>query len=354
MTDNSGKILRSIRPSRIVWPILLGLAVTGYFFFDEYDQSSFEGINFTFMTIIWIIIAFALMVIRDVGYMIRLKILTNGELGWRKLFNIIMLWEFTSAVTPSAVGGTSVAVFFLNKEGISLGRSAGVVMVTSFLDELFFVILFPLVLFSTGIDSLFSGGSNESVGMTHFLYIALTGYFLKFAYVVILSYGLFYNPRGLKWLLLKLFKLSILRKWRPGAAETGNELIETSMFFRKRKISFWLKSFGATCVSWIARYWVVNALVVAFMGLSALGLWDHVVLFGKQLVMWIMMLISPTPGGSGFAEFVFKEFMPSGISGGEAVALAMVWRLVSYYPYLIIGVFIVPRWIGMHFIRRGK
>ena len=32
-------------------------------------------------------------------------------------------------------------------------------------------------------------------------------------------------------------------------------------------------------------------------------------IFARQLIMWIMMLISPTPGGSGFAEFVFKEYL---------------------------------------------
>lgn len=36
---------------------------------------------------------------------------------------------------------------------------------------------------------------------------ALVGYFLKLAFVCVLSYGLFVNPRGLKWMLLKIFKL---------------------------------------------------------------------------------------------------------------------------------------------------
>ena len=47
--------------------------------------------------------------------------------------------------------------------------------------------------------------------------------------------------------------------------------------------------------------------------------------------MWIMMLVSPTPGGSGFAEFVFSkylgEFLPS---AGVAIAMAILWRLISY------------------------
>jgi len=63
--------------------------------------------------------------------------------------------------------------------------------------------------------------------------------------------------------------------------------------------------------------------------------------------MWIMMLVSPTPGGSGFSEFVFSEylsdFMPQ--VAGIAIIIAFVWRLITYYPYFIIGAFVVPRWI---------
>ena len=354
MADNSGKILQSLRPGRIVLPIILGLAVTGFFLYSEYDESSFSEFSFTSMTILWVAIAFLLMVARDVGYMLRLNILTSGELSWRKLFNIIMLWEFTSAITPSAVGGTSVAIFFVNKEGISLGRSAAVVMVTSFLDELFFVIMFPLILLVVGNSNMFGLTDADSNMLSHFMYIALLGYSVKLLYVIVLSYGLFFNPRGLKWLLLIIFKWSVLRKWRPQALATGNELVDASKFFRHRNWIFWLKAFGATSLSWIARYWVVNALIISFIGINTLGLWEHIELFGKQLVMWIMMLVSPTPGGSGFAEYVFKEFLTSYITAGGAIALALIWRMVSYYPYLIIGAFVIPRWVGKHFVRRNR
>jgi uncharacterized membrane protein YbhN (UPF0104 family) len=74
---------------------------------------------------------------------------------------------------------------------------------------------------------------------------------------------------------------------------------------------------------------------------------DHFLLFAKQLVMWIMMLVSPTPGGSGFSEYVFSEylndFMPQ--VAGLAILTAFVWRLFTYYPYLIVGVIIGPKWI---------
>ncbi len=354
MTDNSGKILKSIQPGRITFPIVIGLGVTGYFLYQEFDPSVLDYFSFTLQSLFWFFVSFLMMAVRDFGYMIRIRLLTNNKLTWRSAFNTIMLWEFTSAITPSAIGGTSVAIFFINKEGVKLGRSTAVVMVTSFLDELYFILTFPLILLFIGRTDIFAFGDSMMEGLpwyrNQFFMFALTGYFLKLVYTIVISYGLFYNPRGLKWLLLWIFKLPIIKRWRPQANESGSDLIATSDEFRRWPFKNWLKAFAATALSWTARYWIVNTLILAFFGFELLGWNDHILIFGKQLVMWIMMLVSPTPGGSGFAEWVFKEFLSNMIPLGTGMAMAFMWRLVSYYPYLVIGAFVVPKWIRKHFI----
>lgn len=353
MTDNSGKIIRSIRPGRILLPIFIGLSVTGYLLYREFEPDSFDFISFTGWSVFWLILSFVLMAFRDFGYMLRIRILTNNELTWRKAFNVIMLWEFTSSITPSAIGGTSVAIFFVNKEGIRVGRSTAVVMVTSFLDELYFILTFPIILLLLGRSDIFVLDSSAAVipwYQNEFFLLALGGYTIKLLYTLVLSYGLFINPRGLKWLLLMIFKLPIIRKWRPQANESGTDLIQTSREFSGWPFRKWLKAFGATFFSWTARYWVVNTLIITFFGIKWLGWEDHLHVFAKQLVMWIMMLISPTPGGSGFAEYVFKEFLAAFIPVGTGIAMAFLWRMISYYPYLFIGTFLVPRWIKKHFV----
>jgi len=356
MTDNSGKILKSIHPSRIVLPIIIGLAATGYLLYREYEPGSLALFSFTLQSVFWLLLAFLFMVIRDVGYMSRLRILTHNELSWKASFNIIMLWEFTSAITPSAIGGTSVAVFFINKEGIRLGRSTAVVMVTSFLDELYFILAFPIMLWLIGSSDIFAlegASASQAWYQNQFFIFAFVGYLVKFAFTGVLSYGLFINPRGLKWVLLWIFKLPIIRKWRPQANESGSDLVEASREFRSWPLKKWLQAFGATALSWTARYWVVNALIVTFFGVTWLSWDEHILAFGKQLVMWIMMIVSPTPGGSGFAEYVFKDFLGVFIPAGTGVALAFVWRLISYYPYLFIGAFVIPNWVKKHFVTRS-
>lgn len=355
MTDNSAKILKSINPVRIILPVAIGIAVTAYLMYREYEPGSLNLLTFSIQTAFWLFVSIFLMATRDFGYMLRLRILSEKSLSWKKVFNIIMLWEFTSAITPSAVGGTSVAVFFINKEGIRLGKSTAIVLLTSFLDELYFILSFPALIIIAGGLTLFSI-SPEATALTWyknpFILFALLGYSIKLIYILALSYGLFVNPRGLKLLLLWIFKLSFIRKWRPQANESGSELIQASNEFKHWPIKKWIRAFMATAVSWTARYWLVNTIIIAFFGLRILDPEGHFLVFGKQLVIWIMMLVSPTPGGSGFAEYAFHGFLGYLIPAGTGIAMAFIWRLISYYSYLIIGVFILPKWIKKHITKR--
>ncbi|MFW5872685.1 MAG: hypothetical protein ACOCVN_01740, partial [bacterium] len=102
----------------------------------------------------------------------------------------------------------------------------------------------------------------------------------------------------------------------------------------------------ATFFSWTARYWVLNMLLISFFTVKVYGLQSHLIIFARQLAMWIMMLVSPTPGASGFSEYVFARYLGEFIPiAGFVVIMALTWRLVTYYPYLVIGVILLPKWI---------
>jgi hypothetical protein len=288
--------------------------------------------------------------------MLRLRILSEKELTWKKCFNIIMLWEFASAVSPSAIGGTTVAALFIYKEGLNLGKSTAIVLAVAFLDELYFLLMFPLLIFAIGKTALFCVGgsivSNSSWLDNKYFYFAISGYLIKLLFEPFLIYGLFVNPLSIKKLLVFIFKLPVLRRWKNGAEKTGADLVIASQEFRKKKIGFWIKAYIATLISWTARYWIVNFLLLALIfGLphidnsAILSFGQHFVLFARQLVIWIMLLVMPSPGGSGFAEVVFSDYLREFIPVGFVAIMAFLWRLVSYYPYLFMGVFVLPKWI---------
>lgn len=344
-------IVSKIKPSNIFIPIVIGLGVVGYMIYKEVDVRLLQEFTFGFKAYIMLFVALLFMAGRDLGYMIRLRILSEKKLSWMQIFRVIMLWEFTSAITPSAVGGTSVAVVYVHKEGLSVGKSTTIVLLTSFFDELYFILMFPLAFWIIGSEVLFytPDSMTMNIGMG-LMAIAIIGYVLKLIFLLFVSYGLFINPRGLKWIIINVFKLPVLRRWRKGAQKAGDDIVISAAEIKNKKPKFWISAFFASVLSWSSRYLVVNAIIIAFFVFS-----DHFLLFARQLVMWIMMLIMPTPGGSGFAEYLFKEYLGEFIPVaaqykiGAAALLALIWRLITYYPYLIIGAIIFPRWLKSKF-----
>jgi len=182
--------------------------------------------------------------------------------------------------------------------------------------------------------------------------IAGIGYVIIFLWVILVGYGLFFNPEAISRLINKIFSLPLLRRWKESAGRAGNDIIESSHELKRRPFSFWLKAMTATLLSWTARYWVVNAILVAFFTIN-----HHFLIFARQLVTWIMMIISPSPGGSGFAELILGRYISDQIpvdpviAGSIALAIAIIWRIISYYPYLIIGALLIPGWIERNFIK---
>ncbi|MDR0386305.1 MAG: flippase-like domain-containing protein [Prevotellaceae bacterium] len=341
--------IKKVKSWKIFLPVLIGLVVIAYMFYKEFNPSAFEKIDFTWLSVFWLIMAAFCIIGRDLGYIVRIRALSENRLNWRQAFRVIMLWEFTSAITPSSIGGTSVALMYIHKEGISIGKSSAMVMMTSLLDEIYFVIMFPLIALFIGYPTLFD--IDKSPGWTSGIFwLASIGYMVKFVWVIALAYGMFVNPKGLGRMIFTLFKLPFLKRWKRNAIKALREIELSSTELKSKKKSFWLTAFMTTFVSWTSRYWIVNCLFLAFFTVH-----DHFLIFARQLVMWIAMLISPTPGGSGIAEIMFSKYLGEFIPfAGFAVALALLWRLVTYYPYLIIGAFMVPKWINDKFVSKKK
>jgi glycosyltransferase 2 family protein len=280
------KIVSFFHFRKIIIPIILGLGVATFLFVINFDREAFRAINWVNQSYFFIFLALMMMVVRDFAYMVRIRILTDGQLGWRKSFDVIMLWEFASAVTPSIIGGSAIALYIVNKEGINMGRTTAIVMITALLDELFYIIMVPIMILLVGTQYLFTSQGEYVFLNTKFgtQGIFVIGYLFILALTSIIVYGIFLNPRGVKLILLNIFKLPFLRKWRERAAETGNEIIITSREMKGKPFVFWLKAFTATMFSWTGRFLVVNFLILAFVSGG-----DQLLIYARQLVMWVIL-----------------------------------------------------------------
>ncbi len=326
---------------RLFIPIALGLAVSFYFISKDFNPSVYKNIVWGPRMLFWLLLALIMLVFRYLGYVVRLRILSDKVLSWKECFQLVLLWEFSSAISPGIVGGTAVAFVLLAQEKkLDTGQSTAIVLATSYLDVLFYIVAVPLILLLTGLDSQIPeqvGPFSKSLVKGYFLF----AYFLLLSWAAVVYIGIFIKPAFIKRVLIYLFKLPLLRRWKRKAHIWGEELIIAAEEFKKKKKSFWLKAFGVTTFSWVARFLLVNFLILA------LGYGSSIMeILARQLIMWGALLIPVTPGASGMAELLFPAFLGEYFSNIQlANTTSVLWRLISYYPYLILGFIIFPIWI---------
>ena len=339
MTLQNPNIKSVFSLKRVIIPIAIGIAFSAYSLYaSKFDLTVLRGIE---ISLKYILLALACMVIRDLMYIVRIRILTEKQLSWLDSWHVVMLWEFASSVSPSMVGGSAFAIYFVNQEGLTLGKSTAIVLCTAMLDEIFYIITVAALLLSVGIDFI-----KIDVALpfnpTFFFFI---GYTVIVAMTAGIMLGIFIAPKGIKKLLIKLFSFSFLKKWQPRMAEVGDELIASSIELKGKSFGYWVKAFLATAFTWTARFMVLNFLILALNPDLGFHIMQQLLIFTKQLVMWVILLISPTPGASGIAEISFSAFFRYDFPEHSHAAVAVLWRAISYYPYLVLGLIILPIWL---------
>ncbi len=345
------KALKAFAPWKVWLAVLIGLGVTAYLFINGFSKNTPEEQAQIWETLsqpswFWLAMAVLTLIVRDAGYSFRIRHLTDKALGWKASFYTIILWEFASAVTPSVVGGTAIAVFILNSEKIPFGRALAYVMLTAVLDNLFFVIGGGIIVLVYGQDIF------PHLSFVDLKWVFWISYWLIAFYVLLMVYGLG-RPIGIKKLLFKVTGLRFLKRFRKRAVRWGDEMVIASRELRGQGLGYWAKAFLSTMFVWLARYFILNCLICAFASTDLTSA-QHMSTLSKQVVMWVAQLASPTPGAGGLAEVYFEKFFGT-LVGGAAIAtgIAFVWRFFTYYLYLVLGAIFLPRWLKRIFVMRA-
>lgn len=320
-------------------PVIIGAGVVVWLFCREFSVEQWESIPWTMRTFAALLLALLCVTGREWGMMWRFRSLTDRALSWRQSLKVTMQCEFTSAITPTTAGGSALSMVFLQRQGIKLGRATIITMIVLMLDELFLVVACPIIflLFPGGEIFGFDPGAF-STGVRVAFWIVYGG---VCAVTLFLFMGAFIFPRNIARFLSRLFSLRLLRRWQSNVVELGETMVSAGADLRTRSFSWWAEAMGATALTWISRYLVVNALFWGFSALAPQG-----IVFARQFVVWTLLTISPTPGGSGLSEWLFTNYYGDLISDASMVlVIAILWRLLTYYIYLAVGVIRLPAWL---------
>lgn len=320
---------------KVLIPVAIGIAVVVWLFGREFDINAIKDIEFTPTVPVGMILALFALFGRDFGLAWRFRALSDFRLSWRSTAKVTMLCEFTSAITPTSVGGSAVSMIFMQREGITLGRATTITLTTLMLDEGFFMVFIPMIFLLISPDELFGFTDGATAHDLQVLFWIVYGVLCLIT--IILYIGIFRSPKTISNILLKIFSLPILRRWKKQVEELGDNMIEASKELKGKSLRWWMAPVGATIVSWLSRFAVVNALMFAFIPEA-----DQLTVLFRQFIVWALLTFTPTPGGSGVSEMLFKTYYSDIVTGPVMMVLAITWRIFTYYVYLFIGICMIP------------
>ncbi len=239
---------------------------------------------------------------------------------------------FLAAITPSSAGGEPLRAKMLSDAGMSVGASTAVVLAERLLDAIFFISAIPVMIFISGFSTKF-GIYAELLFTAIFIIFTLFMYFS------------FKNQDNIQKISSKLTPIT-RRFLGDRRAERVTTYITKELFlFREASVQLATKSktqilylFLITIVIWLFEFLVPSAILLS---LRTSPFWAESI--ASQLFLVIISLIPLTPGSSGIAETGMLYFYSLFVEKHYLGALIGIWRIVTYYSNLIVGLIINVR-----------
>jgi len=323
---------------KLLIPIIIGFVVIVFLFLKEFKYDTLFSYRPGLKEGFFLLFALLLMLLRDAGMSWRFRIMSDNKLSLKSALNVHLLSEFTTAVTPAAIGGSSLVMLFIKREGLDYGKGVAITMINLFLDELFFIIICPIIIFFVPFGELFNNSTLITSTINTLFWSVYAGFIVWTAVIFV---GLFIQPKIITNFITLIFNIRFLSKWKPKSINFIANLLNSSIEIQRKKIGFWLRLFGLTVLTWSARFLVVNMLFLAFQSDI-----NHWIVYGRQIILWMVIHLTPTPGGSGFYEYMFKNYYSDIVSNTSQLLIVIaVWRIITYYMYLLTGTIIIPKWL---------
>lgn len=337
-------VLKSVNKMKIVIPILLGFLVVGYLMWKQFDFEEIRKIEWHFSVFIWLGIAVFIYVLRHLALSWRLVLFSENQFSFRKAVEIIFIWEFASAVSPTSFGGTAVATYILAQERMKSSKSIALILYSIVVDTAFLLLAVILLFVFVG-ASIVGPDAVNAREMGNYIYSFIGILIFMAGYGFFFFYGLFINPKKIKQSICYLSRIKWLAKYKDTLIQTGDGVIVASHELSHKKWKYHLKVFLTTAIAWILRFSLINFIIIALISGTGKDPYSQLVLLGRNLGIYVQTAFTPTPGASGFSEIMFGGMYSDYVPIGVALLIALVWRLISYYSYLFAGVIVVPNWI---------
>ena len=300
----------------------------------------------TWYSLIFAVVALALAIIFK-G--LKLSVICKSQTGkwhFKTCLETGIIGHYYNNVTPLAVGGQPFEIYHLSKHGIHGGVAASMPIIAFFFSQFAFVALgiTALVFFNGNVLNVPSAFLDQfpEVFINVLAIIGLFGCFLMPALVVLFSLLPRIGATMVKWFISLGGKLKIIKDPKKTEYKTLKTVVHNSICIKK-----FAKNPAAlmtTVILGLAEN--LAQCSIAFFTLKLFG-YDNpdagVILEWLQILQLSLILYAgisfiPTPGNSGAADLSFYLLFSVGVPFmGLAFSAMVLWRILSFYSYVIIG-----------------
>lgn len=328
----------------VYWVLLLGLGVSFYLIYSTIRFDELKPITVSAQLLTGLLLAGVTVIVRDAAYVYRIRVITGKKLSWFSSLQLVMLWEYGSAATPATTGGVALAMLAFKQDGISVGKSTSIILFCKFLDDVSFVLVFGVLYALIGpAIFLVEGNCADLEGHPVLQTVRELGNKAWIGIVVLLlvsaflAFLVFVVPKQAQNFLHRLANKKWLHRFSSGIKTFADDVVLASKEFKQKPWLFHLQLLAATTVSWMARYALANAVIYAFASNEL----QQLVVFARQYLLWVFLMIPSTPGASGWAEVSFMAMNCEFITTGYSPVVVLIWRAFNHYLYLLIGIFML-------------
>lgn len=236
------------------------------------------------------------------------------------VFRLTLAGEMASAVTPAAIGGAGARLGWLITRGMAPGMASSVVLFSALEDSVFFVIALPLAL-------LFSSAAHDGLSFNKVgEMLQQRGFFSgRGVSLVLLGIAVLYLGGWTAWKLLPGAYKSRLRKFISKIKHQVEVAKQTLQLMVTKGGWRFFANVGLSGLHWACRFSMLTVLLA--------GLHQHVdpfKFFASQWLVFMLMKLVPSPGGTGGAELAFLFFYRVLIPENLLGLLVGAWRVLTF------------------------
>ena len=265
---------------------------------------------------------------------------TTGKYKFGTSFNCAVLGKFYDYVTPLGSGGQPFQIYYLAKHGVDSGPAGAIPIGSMFLSQFTFV-LCAIVSFCVGVPREIVPLSVQILAyFGAVFYIAVPLFLVVFSFMPKAGY------KVISWGVKVLAKLKICKKpdqWiQKGKNAIDNNKKNMAIIFKSKRILIagtllaLLYNIAQCSLPYFALMMFPNALV-AYGWTPSWELWFEVTRI--TFFIYCATTFIPTPGNSGAMDGTFYGLFRSVLYtvAGASFTCMMIWRVYSFYIYLLLG-----------------